>query len=352
MRFHLLPAARLAANLDIICIHVSGAYLFGGMGLPLFFLLTFALAARRKTPKPFLENAKARFARLMGPWLFWSVVHWLAVFAAYGRGEPGVYPIILDTPLWVTLTYLWFLPFIWVMEVLANPVLHACRRVPNRVFIPAALLLGLATVYLLLGYIKVHPVQHRVVGWWLFGTPLIFFGAAIGRMLSIRDKSRRARVLLIALLLCGWWYYKRGQFWQYGMDLKGFAQYVLGADDPGRVMGMLHWNMTRYVLAMAILLAALQWPARNIRPLTYLGTLTIGIYMLHFGVWKFDDLLAWLAVRLPGVPESAYYSGMLRFVLVWVTTGDAGGRAQAGAGIQTLRVAAAVGWDGCRLSGR
>jgi fucose 4-O-acetylase-like acetyltransferase len=126
--------------------------------------------------------------------------------------------------------------------------------------------------------------------------------------------------MLIALGVCAWCYLRRGRLWAWHMDAQGFASSVLGADDPARIMGLLHWDLCRYVLAMLVMLAAMQWRAVNVRPLTYLGTLTIGIYMLHFSVMKYADLLAWSAVRLPGVPETAYHSDMLRFVLVWGVT--------------------------------
>lgn len=305
--------------MDIVYVHLTGAYLFRGMGLPLFFLLTFALTARRHDPKPFRTNAKARFARLMSPWLFWSAVHWLAVVSVVLRGDSDAGAAFLNSPVWSVLTYLWFLPFIWVMEVLANPLLRACRGVPNTVFVPVAVLLGLAALYGPLGYVTVSGVSHEVVKWWLFGLPAIFFGSAIGRLLSVKDARRRARWMLIALGACVWVYLRRGHFWTLHMDAKGYAASVLGADNPAEIMAMLHWDLCRYVLAMLVLLAAMQWRAVNIKPLTYMGTLTIGIYMLHFAVMKYDDLLACIATRLPGVPESAYHSDMLRFALVWCT---------------------------------
>lgn len=313
-RYHLLPIARVAANMDIVCVHTTGSYLFQGMGLPLFLMLSFVLVARRREPKPFFVNLKDRTRRLIWPWLFWGSLHVLLVTVEYYREDHSAAWLEKWMPM---LFYgLWFLVFIYLADLIASPVLHALRNVPDRVFVPAAVLLGWVWVYRVVG---AEPVSHVILGYMASGTTGVFFGCAIGRMLGTPPKNRW-RWVLGSLFCVGLWYFCRDHIWTGNMRAVGWAEHILGADDPRKKMNELHWLMTRYHLAMLVLLACFQWQGVRSKALEYWGSLTIGIYILHYGVKRYNDLSMYLLAEYLPVEPGFYHSPTVRFWVAWVTT--------------------------------
>jgi peptidoglycan/LPS O-acetylase OafA/YrhL len=82
VRFPLLDALRCVASLEVAFRHVRGEYVLDtALGVPLFLVIMLALTARGTGDEPIGRYAAEKAARLLVPWVRWSLVYVaLAVF--------------------------------------------------------------------------------------------------------------------------------------------------------------------------------------------------------------------------------------------------------------------------------
>jgi surface polysaccharide O-acyltransferase-like enzyme len=251
---------RLIGCLDILGSHLTGTHLFGGIGLPMFFLIAIALPLRRAQPMTALELAHQRGRRVLVPWLFWSACIALEQAArALARGEPAwgwVEPVML---LYGPEIHLWFLPFSVTAAVLVQALARATCDQPGRLLAWLGFALGFATLTL---------CPRFAVGWpfeqWGFSLPAICLGLALGRLIAKPSPASDARLeltllaaafALIALLL--------------REAVPSTAPYVV-----------------RHVLGLALVVAALWLPNRP-DPITRAVTpCLLGVYVLHLLVYR------------------------------------------------------------------
>jgi hypothetical protein len=114
--------ARLLGCLGIVAFHQGGPLpIVGHAGLPMFAMLTTAMAARSARGRDWPSFRRGRLRRLLWPWLVWSVFY---------AGVQCTLAALSQQPLWsrfdvwmlVTGTYphLWYLPFAAAAALLAG----------------------------------------------------------------------------------------------------------------------------------------------------------------------------------------------------------------------------------------
>ena len=165
-RYPLLDLLRVLAMGDIVSIHVTGRYLFAGLGLPVFIIAALTLAFRKPTLPKLGESARLRTRRVLWPWLVWS--------AAYGIGYVLLAVKSPDTSLrdlfdpWMvvagTSVHLWFLPFIFVAELAALAALRCLHRVPSPAVVATSLLLGVVAIGRDGEHLRQHRSRHNGLG--------------------------------------------------------------------------------------------------------------------------------------------------------------------------------------------
>ena len=306
-RYPLLDMLRVVAMLDILSVHLTGGYLIGGAGLPVFIITAVALAVRRPTPPPVAEVALKRAERVLLPWLFWSGFFGLLLcYAAWV--DPGLTLGGAFEPwMWVagTKIHLWFLPFIFVAELGAVAAVRGVGSLRSRGVL--VLSLGCAALAVVTAgtvydqWQAAGDLAGRNVGKsWLFGLASVPLGVAVGRALAAEGGHTRRGLVplgLAALLTMAWL--------RYGLDLPYHAV----------------WLGWRQALAFLFVAAAVQWRGEAPPWLTRVAALTVGIYLLHGSIHAlvYDRLLAHLWDRVPYLYATMTPAGC-RIVVTWLCT--------------------------------
>jgi surface polysaccharide O-acyltransferase-like enzyme len=248
-REHNWDRLRVLAMLDVVAFHLSGHYLFAGMGLPLFHMLAVALSARARPHESLQAAWTQRSRRLLAPWLFWSLsIALLRVISNWQHDKAlsaGFEPRML---LYGASIHLWFLPFSLVSTSLARGLARHCDSAAPRAFWPAALV---ATAFALLPL----PLYWNL-GWpfdqWLFSLPACMLGFWLGR-----SRAAGGSALLAAGTL-------------------GCAALLAMHAAP-----RLSAHLARFALALLALIAASLLPNLGDRITPRLTPLLLGIYILH-----------------------------------------------------------------------
>lgn len=110
---HAWNVLRIVAMLDIATFHLSQRYLFAGVGLPVFLLLSMSLPAMAPRSGDRRTFWRRRVARLTGPWAFWTLaLATLNVVRAVRHGEPPLGWAEPKMLLQGVETHFWYLPFV------------------------------------------------------------------------------------------------------------------------------------------------------------------------------------------------------------------------------------------------
>ena len=316
VRYPLLDLLRVVAMLDILSVHLTGVYLIGGAGLPVFIITAVALAVRRPTPPPVTEVARKRAGRVLLPWLFWSGFFGLGLCYAAWVDPRLTLGEAFEPWMWVagTKIHLWFLPFIFVAELAAVGLTRRLERVrPGPIIVAMFMLAAAATVTAGAAYDHWHGTgdlaERHVAKSWLFGLVSIPLGVAVGRSLADcstpegdASRSRRTRRLL---LLVG------------GVAWLGLTVWRWSAASSHHVV----WLGGRQALALLLVAAAVQWQGSTPTRLTRVASLTMGIYLLHGSIHAliYDRLLAHLWDRVPYLYATMTSPGC-RIAVTWLCT--------------------------------
>ncbi|MBB6431566.1 acyltransferase [Algisphaera agarilytica] len=336
-RYPLLDALRIVAMMDIVSIHVTKHYLLWGMGLPVFIIVAVALGVR----KPELpgwgelpEAARKRAARVLWPWVVWTVFFGLnRVFWAGLDPEKSVeglfYPWMI---LGGTSMHLWFLPFIFVAELAVLGLLAPLRRVPTGVIIAVSIALATGCIVLtgamydqattVYGGMTMgsddYAERAALYGWtvrksWLFGTASVFLGIALGRTLSLSvtpegrsNPAPRQWLLAGALAMFG-------------------LYYVWKCFDNPIIHGHAIWQWWRQAFAFLAVALAVQVTGKTPAWLMRIAILTMGIYLLHGWVGsRFGQLLgalyetaAWKVLFPVGI---VMHNRFGKLAVIWLLT--------------------------------
>jgi len=251
---------RVICSLDILGLHLTGSHLFGGVGLPTFFIVTIALAVRGAKLRDSAEFLQKRASRVLVPWLFWSALLTPA-YAAYvaRRGEPTwswVKPAML---LYGPEIHLWFLPF----SVAAAFAAHLAHRATR-----ARALHQSAGLGFLLACIGLAVGPSIEGGWpleqWAFSVPGVALGFGLGRMLSTKRDFATTRLELTLLA----------------------AAFVLGALVLEGFLPQSSDNAERYAIALSLVTAAMWLPNRPDPFTRHITPLLLGVYILHMLVHR------------------------------------------------------------------
>ena len=256
LRLHNWDRLRAAGCLDIVASHLTGHHLFGGVGLPIFFMLSIALSVARSSAVDARDFARKRVTRVVIPWLFWSLVT-AAEFTlrARLRGLSGFSWFQPRMLLYGPEVHFWFLPF----SACASLGVHRLLRMGDLV---SSLRAATAACLLL-------ALCPRVEwGWpfeqWGFSLPAIALGLMLG--IALRDEPVRpfTRVELV-------------------LGALGFLTAALSIAQ--HVPGSLRY-CERHAGALVLVLLALWLPQRPDPITRWLTPHLLGVYILHLLVYR------------------------------------------------------------------
>lgn len=292
-RYPALDALRVVAMMDIVSIHVTGfdgrppRYLFWGMGLPVFIMAAVALSVRRPespTWRGLPAAARKRAERVLLPWLVWSIFFGVVLLVGAALRSDRAAAELFYPGMWVAgpSVHLWFLPFIFVAELVVLGVLHPLRRVPTLAVVAGAVALGVGCILwtgavydrVAADYWAISMVggdyaeRAALYGWtvrksWLFGTASVCLGVAVGRTLSVSTRASPRRWLLAGAL---------------GLFLLYFVW--AHAENPP-IHGHAVWQWWRQCFALLLVALAVQFTGPTPAWLMRVAVLTMGIYLLH-----------------------------------------------------------------------
>lgn len=172
-----LDLARFFGAFGVVVAHVQASKLdwVGHLALALFLILTSVLAAQSFV-KSGQYSMRARWRRLMLPWLFWCAFYWLVELDVSDRAQVFVWPSEPWTIFAGPSIHLWFLPFVAVAGLLVAPLgrfVSDARRL-------ALALAGFATIAVPAFWMHQNMGFPQPVEQWFFGLPLYLLGLLFG----------------------------------------------------------------------------------------------------------------------------------------------------------------------------
>lgn len=297
-------ALRVLATVDIAALHVTGQHALLGFGLPLYLVLTCALATRGQTTVS--VQARERLRRLMVPW-WWGCLLYASVSLWDPAGGPAWSEFGPARLLVGSHVHLWFLPFATLAGVGLGAVAQHMRDVPSSLrSLGGALMVALCL-----------PLAARApAAWpwsqWVFSLPALALGLGLGGTLGGAGVQRR-HVL------------------NWGLSALGALTAVALLDGASRPLAL------RYGVAVLALAGAALAPQRQSRLAVALVPLLLTVYivhpfvfdqLLHDRLWRWgvggahwarlggtllcSVALAWMAQRLPALWRGRTWPGGVR----------------------------------------
>ncbi|MDZ4859778.1 MAG: acyltransferase [Candidatus Hydrogenedentes bacterium] len=248
---------RILAMFEIIGFHSASErlILLGGIGLPIFLILTNLFNCTVSDRRGFRQFARDKFSRLFYPWLFWCAVYGVAHAAfAMRRDVPlsKVFdPLML---LYGTNLHLWFVPFALVSGVSVAYVQSLTRKQSHgrMIFLSASagavLLLATAYVHTLRGF----PAPFSQ---YIYAASSPFIGFAMGRTLLVNPEKRFAAFSVLCIA--------------------GAVFVPIALALPIKLFAV------RFAVAAVFVGLALMWPGTSDWLTKKLAPLLLGIYLIH-----------------------------------------------------------------------
>lgn len=292
-----LRVVRTVAMLSIVAYHVLWSPdqepdpIFGvAFGLSTLQVVMCALIARRSTAPTPRDFVPRRAARLLLPWIFWSVVYIaVKVLLALRYGHAWWSPFEWSMVIAGGSFHLWFLSYGFVASLVVLFATRACEGNRARMAIPVAGVAGTALVLLGTVLTRALPLPDPLP-LWIDGSAAVAFGLAIGRALSLEGRSERRTWLLI---------------------ISGMALLPLLVG-PSLAPHSQLW--ARY--GVAVPLACLGFSVRvpESRLLTFLASYNMGVYVVHILAIQLVNRLPLLA----GLPDAGRIMAVYGICLVLV----------------------------------
>lgn len=301
---------RVLAMFDIASFHLTHEYMFLGIGLPVFLLLTMSLGPSAKVAPDWRVVLERRVARLAGPWLFWNLA--LLVFLSLREVHHGRPPFGWAHPLMLlggAQPHLWFLPFATVAGLFVAFVDRRTRRFESTTV--ATLTLPLAA---LASQVHPHIPYIEPMSQWAFALPSLPLGLGLATLVrahataqSEEDLSRR----------------RWNRRWNMGIYVLAYVVIVLamvaaGLDGEG--------DGRRYALSLIILYLLWMLPNFSDRFTTLIEPLLMGVFVLH-GIIAYTIFFRFVpAGTLPGAVETTVVVALTAVVVAILRTSKFGRR--------------------------
>ncbi|MBX3247606.1 MAG: hypothetical protein KF901_10555 [Myxococcales bacterium] len=182
---HAWNALRVVAMFDIASFHLTHRYFLGGIGLPVFLLLSTGLTVMGPRVAPRATMLRRRLARLTGPWAFWTLVlSGVHVVRALRDGLPPFGWFEVEMLLEGVETHFWYLPFVTVAGWLLYEVDRVTRGLP-----PVAIAGASLVVALLATSADGAFVYHDPFSQWAFALPSLPLGLGLGVLVRCRRQT-------------------------------------------------------------------------------------------------------------------------------------------------------------------
>lgn len=178
-----LDLARFVAAFGVVVAHVQAAPRdwVGHLSLALFLILTAVLAVQ-SFQKSGQYLMRARFWRLMLPWLFWCGFYWLVEYDVSDRVDFLVWPQNPWTVFAGPAIHLWFLPFVMVAGLTVQPLGRFVTTERRLILaLGGVVAIGIPAFWAHLDAGLPQPVEQ-----WLFAAPVYLFGVLFGIALPLR----------------------------------------------------------------------------------------------------------------------------------------------------------------------
>lgn len=257
LRIVSIDRLRIAAAVGIVWFHTEGApgRRIGYAGLPIFLLIFFSLVAlhgQTDTARRFLSR---RWDRLLKPWLFWSLVYGACRLVDSARVGEVSGLLSLNVLVTGTNIHLWYLPYSFVLGLIAYAV--SCWTLQVKPVVIIMISLGLGALVLtgcavcMSAYRPVEPVPQ-----WEFGLAALPLGFAIGACLRLPPGRSRTRFLLVICLV-----------------MSAVCLVLLMAGYAGLAVP--------YGIALVSVCTAYLWQGNRSVFVMKVAPLTFGIYLIH-----------------------------------------------------------------------
>jgi peptidoglycan/LPS O-acetylase OafA/YrhL len=266
---------RIIGILGIIFFHGAQILLIrqiGYSGLIIFILVSIYLSSTQNTEEHIKKYIAKRAARILVPWLFWFIVYGLLNIINDKKFLPeglGVSSVLAGTNI-----ILWYLPFIFLMSIVAFVYNHASE---HNAFVRKyiMLLLGVLSILSLLSTPIWRPWSLSIGNpWaqWCHALPAVFIGMTLAYL--HKHSSDKVRTLLYAgiIIMASIWLIMLGQYNGVGVP------YVVGT-----ILFLSAMFETGYQNSNQVLMS--------------ISNCSYGIYLIHPVVYGIEDRL--------GLPENA-----------------------------------------------
>ena len=256
-RLDAIEWVRVLAACGVVWFHIAGGPYkeIGHAGLICFILISVvfqAASAQKNTAIPYLLK---RLRRIIPPWLFWFALYGLYNLlkgVEFFPSSDGFVANILTGP-WIGL---WFFPFILLLAPLVYALSQFTTGLPRVVNAAGFQLIG---IVMMMQSVKSNGDWMNEAPWiqWIHALPALPLGLALHAVLSTSGITKIVSVIVFLIVF-------------------EFVCISLLNDHPGFAIS--------YGLAVLAVTAGFSFPFRLMPAITYLGSLCMGVYVVHSAV--------------------------------------------------------------------